>query len=98
MTRWTPGMLLAGFLSVVALWGTAWAQYRPPPRQEPRGAEETDRFQESVDLRRFRDGQIEWNTQELIASGLTALHEDHVKILDEIEELKKAIARLEERQ
>ena len=55
-------------------------------------------FQRSVNPVRFRKGNPEWDTQEMIASGLTALHEEHVRILKEIEELKTAVTKLEKKQ
>ena len=56
-----------------------------------------DSFPQAVDLNRHRKGNPEWDTQELITSGLTALHEEHVQILEELRALKAETARLEKR-
>ena len=72
-------------LLLAAMWGIALAQK----------SGEGDSFYASVDLARFRRGNGEWDTQELIASGLTALHQEHVQILRELGEIKSRIARLE---
>lgn len=85
---------LAGFL-LSMLCAAALAQYRPPPRQEETSKEE-DSFQDAVDLRRFRRGNVDWDTQELIASGLTALHKEHQEILKELRELRYEIQKLKE--
>lgn len=74
--------------------GGAQAQYQRPSTQEK---EESHTFEEAVDLNRFRDGNMAFETQELIASGFKALHEDNLKILKEIEELKVKMRTLEER-
>ena len=58
-------------------------------------AAQEDSFGVAVDLNRFRRGNGEWDTQELVASGLTALHQENVQILREIQEIKSKIARLE---
>lgn len=60
-------------------------------------AAEDGEFSRAVDLKRFRNKNFEWDTQELIASGFTALHEENLKILRELEEIKERIARLEEK-
>lgn len=90
------GWISAGFL-VVWLAGSslALAQYRPPPKKESAPSGE-DSFGAAVDLGRFRKGNVDWNTQELIASGMTALHEEHQRILKELEELKTEIRDLKE--
>jgi hypothetical protein len=54
-----------------------------------------DHFDRSVDLKRFRKGNIGWDTQELIASGMKALHEDHMEILKELKALRADLARIE---
>ncbi len=55
-------------------------------------------FRRAVDLNRFRNKNFEWDTQELIASGLTALHEENRRILKELREIKERIGRLEEKE
>ncbi len=88
----------------------ALAQYRPPPAPKEEPPEE-DTFEEAVDLRRFRKGRIDWDTQELITSGLTALHRENQKILEalaalrtkqdqlikEISHLKETLERIEKK-
>lgn len=91
MTKFAAALLTATLLFVA--WTEARAQYRPPPRQEPQ--EEAAPFEESVDLERFRKGHVGWDTQELLASGLTALHREHEEILKELRELRAAISRLQ---
>lgn len=68
------------------------AQYRPPPAPKEEAKEE-ETF-EAVDLKRFRKGRIDWDTQELIASGLTALHQEHREILKGLEELRTQLGQL----
>ena len=58
-------------------------------------AAQEDPFGAAVDLARFRKGNGEWDTQELVASGLTALHQENVQILKELQDIKSKIARLE---
>ena len=95
MKRWSIGTL-AFSLATVALLGVAQAQYRPS--SSAKGASsESDGFERAVDLKRFRKGTIEWDTQELIASGLSALHREHQQILRELEELRAEGKRLEAR-
>lgn len=74
--------------------GQALADYRPPPKKTAPVREEGD-FERSVDLGRFRKGNLEWDTQELIASGFTALHRENQKILKELAEIKQALAGLQ---
>ena len=61
-------------------------------------AAEDGAFRRAVDLKRFRNKNFEWDTQELIASGLTALHEENRRILKELREIKERIGRLEEKE
>ncbi len=74
--------------SLAALWGVAQADVRPPQKQE-------DRFSHAVDLSRFRKGNTEWDTQALIVSGLTALHEDQVRILEQLDQIESRLKQLE---
>ena len=88
MRNWKlKGFLLAAFL--VAGASVAYGQYRPAPRKDSSKGE--DSFEKAVDLERFRKGNADWDTQELIASGIAALHQDHLRILRELEELKSEI-------
>ncbi len=82
---------------LAALGGLAFGQYRPPPAPGEKESAEGDSFERSVDLKRYRKGSPQWNTQELITSGMTALHEEHLKILRELESLKREIHQLKEK-
>lgn len=55
---------------------------------------EQDRFERAVDLTRFRQGNYEWDTQEFVKSGFTALHEEHVQLLHELAALRAEVATL----
>ncbi len=90
--RWSACAAVLGF---VLLCAEAQAQYRPPPRQEE--PEPADEFGDAVSLKRFRRGSIGWDTQELIASGLTALHKEHLEILKELRELRGKLGELQGR-
>lgn len=95
--RWT-GAAALGLLALAAMEGTARAEYtRPAPAARDGGADEgeEDGFNRAVDLERFRKGNYAWDTQELIASGFTALHKENQRILRELEEIKERIGRLE---
>ena len=85
MKRTLMGMLIFS-MALAALWGVALADYS------------RDNFERAVDLKRFRKGNLEWDTQELISSGMTALHQEHLQILEEIAQLKEAVKRLEAKQ
>ena len=74
--------------------GTAQAEHNPSEKSAATKLS-GDSFQRAVDPGRFRKGNPDWDTQELIASGLAALHEEHAQILKQIEELKTAVSRLE---
>lgn len=79
---------------LLMLWcAAAEGQYRPAPRRDPPASEE-DSFEAAVDLKRHRQGYGEWDTQELIAAGLTALHEEHERILRELEAIKSELKQL----
>lgn len=94
MKHWTFRTALIG-TALALLWGVAHAQYRPAPRKE--APVERDEFGEAVSLQRFRKtGNIAWDTQELIRSGLTALHEEHREILREVEALRGRLQGLED--
>lgn len=60
-------------------------------------AEPTGSFADSVDLSRFRKGNSGWDTQELIASGLTALHEENIRILNKLDQIQSRLERLEKK-
>lgn len=97
MKRFLMGLFLVG---LVGIWlgSIAQAQYRPPPGSRGYDSSEAEgEFSDSVDLDRFRKGNIEWDTQELIASGFTALHREHQEILRQLKEIKAELASLKER-
>ncbi len=85
---------LAGILLSI-LCAAALAEYRPSARQG-KTSQQSDSFRDAVDLERFRKGHEDWDTQALVASGLTALHEEHVQILRELEALRSEIKQLKE--
>ncbi len=88
-------------LTVAIFW--ACGSFYPAPAQsyEQRGSShrpsDDQSFEDSVDLEQFRQGNIEWDTQELIASGMKALHREHQKIVQELEQVKASLKRLEEK-
>ena len=93
--KWkTMGMPALGilFLGVLLAAVTAQAEYLTPSGEA--AGQTGDSFRKTVDPRRFRKGNPDWDTQELIAGGLTALHEEHLRMFKEIEELKSELARL----
>lgn len=98
MKRWRT--IGAGLLFGVILtfgWDLAHAQTRPSSSKKGDSSSQED-FDRAVDLVRFRQGNVEWDTQELIASGLTALHREHVEIREELAKLKAAVERLRAKQ
>lgn len=78
--------------SLAALGGVARAEYRKPS-SEP--AEPPATFEETVDLSRYRKGNLEWDTQELIASGMKALHEEQLRILKKLDRIESRLNELE---
>ncbi|MBI3318317.1 MAG: hypothetical protein HYZ90_04100 [Candidatus Omnitrophica bacterium] len=88
----------AAGLALGLAWAGATAQtYRPAPTSRPRASDqEEESFERSVDLDRFRKGNYGWDTQELVASGLTALHREHEEILKELRGLRRKVEELEE--
>lgn len=92
--------ILAAAVAAAMLSGTALAEYGRSLPADPRGesekpAEESSAFDRAVDLNRFRRGNPEWDTQELIASGLKALHQEHQVLLRQIKALSARIDNLE---
>ena len=91
--KWFAGLLAAAAL---AGWtAPASAAYERSFMSRSEDASESRGGWNAVDLGRFRKGNPDWDTQELAASGFTALHEEHLQILKDIRELKSAIERLE---
>lgn len=75
--------------------GQVWASdgYRRDGRNDP----SADSFDQAVALDRFRTGNAGWDTQELIRSGMSALHREHQQILRELAEIRSELKRLQER-
>lgn len=78
--------------ALATLCGVARAEYKRPSRElaEPAGS-----FEEAVDLSRYRKGNFEWDTQELIASGMKALHEEQLRILETLDRIESRLNKLE---
>ncbi len=74
------------------LWSAARAEYGSSSRTKV-GNEGS--FEEAVDLKKFRQGNPDWDTQELLKSGLTALHREHEQILIRLAEIKASLEQLE---
>ena len=95
MKRFLFGTMI--FVLVFTVFGAGvFAQYRSRSASAEAGVGSDD-FARAVDLERFRKGNEYWDVQELVASGLTALHRDHVRILEQLEGLKAKIKQLEKR-
>ena len=77
--------------SLAALCGVAQAEYQPPPKEKAPLRDSSDRFSDAIDLSRFRKGNYEWDTQALIVSGLTALHEENVRILKKLDQIESRL-------
>ena len=84
------GLLLAGLLV-----GVAGAEYDRPASEKNRIYSDNAGFEEAVNLKKFRKGNPEWDTQELMVSGFSALHREQVQILKELAELRASVDRLE---
>lgn len=96
MKRFWRGAMVLG-LVLTAAGGVAQAQYSRS-REEERRVEALERaFSGAVDPNRFRTGNPDWDTQEMLASGLTALHAEHLRILEELEQLKRELRQLQGR-
>ena len=78
--------------ALTALCGVARAEYRRPSRGP---AAEPATFEEAVDLSRYRKGHSDWDTQELIAGGLKALHEEQLRILEKMDRIESRLNELE---
>jgi hypothetical protein len=88
-------VLAAAVIGLALVGNAAQAQYRPPPASREEVSSGGDGFDEAVSLKRFRKGNEDWDTQELVASGMKALHQEHVRILKELAEIKAALRELE---
>ncbi len=58
-------------------------------------AQRSDGFDQAVDLDKFRKGNPDWDTQELIASGFREIHQENIKILQELRDLKSVVGGLQ---
>lgn len=78
--------------ALATLCGVARAEYKRSSREpsEPAGS-----FEEAVDLSRYRKGNLEWDTQELIASGMRALHKEQLRILEKLDRIESRLNELE---
>lgn len=92
MRRWMIGIGVLS-LGLAGFPGAAQAQYRPSPRREE--SPEAETFDDAVNLKRFRKGNIGWDTQELIASGMKALHEEQIRILKKLDRIESRLNELE---
>ena len=88
------GQMVLGAALLFSWCAAGWAQYQAVPRGEEE-APERDTFSDAVDLKHYRKGNLEWYTQELIASGLTALHKEHIEILDALGRMQARLERME---
>ena len=93
MRRWILG---AAFCAAIAMAGVAAAEYdyASSSSEKVRAASPTDSFERAVDLSRFRKGNYEWDTQEYLRSGFTALHGEHLQLLKELAALRAEVERL----
>ena len=78
--------------ALAALGGVARAEYKKPSSGP---AESPATFEEAMDLSRYRKGNLEWDTQELIASGMKALHEEQLRILEKLDRIESRLNELE---
>ena len=76
--------------------GISQAEYRKEPSTRSNLTEE-ETSQGIIDLKRYRKGNYEWDTQEMIAAGFNTLHRENQRILEELHALKTEIARLKEK-
>ena len=76
---------------LAALCGVARAEYQRPSRAPAEPAT----FDEAVDPSRYRKGHSDWDTQELIAGGLKALHEEQMRILEKLDRIESRLNELE---
>lgn len=95
MIRWMMSLMLCGVIAI-AVARRADAQYDDRPSASDRGsvASKSGSFERAVDLTRFRKGNYEWDTQEYLKSGFTALHEDHAQVLRELTAIRAELERL----
>ena len=95
MRRWIMGAAFCAAITMTMA-GVAAAEYgyASSSAEKARAASTTDSFDRAVDLSRFRKGNYEWDTQEYLRSGFTALHGEHLQLLKELAALRAEVARL----
>ena len=76
---------------VAGLWGIARAE----GGASRKSAEPAETFDETVDPSRFRKGNPDWDTQNLIANGMKALHEEQIRILDKLGRIESRLEKLD---
>ncbi len=89
MKRWMMGALVVLIFLGISRGVALSAERR-------RGASKQDNFNSAVNLKKFRTGNPDWDTQELVSSGLTALHQEHLRILEELDKLRAQISDIED--
>ena len=98
MKHLAKGLAPLGAAVCAFLWATGvYAEYQSPKTGSSRSSSQDSKFEDAVDLARFRKGNPDWDSQRLVVSGLTALHQEHQQILKELEEMKSAMRKLAER-
>ena len=90
------GAVFLGALCLVLGGSIAQAEYARSS-SERSGYSDQEGSDRIIDLKRFRKGNYEWDTQEMISAGFNALHQENVKILNELGELKSQVAKLKEK-
>ncbi len=94
----SKGILVFFLLAIVlSIGGIVQAQTYHARSMKKETVPEVDDFEQSVDLARFRRGNFEWDTQELVASGFKAVHRDSVQMAKRIEKLENQISELKNR-
>jgi len=89
MTRWIMSAVLCAAITVVVVCdATAQYDYQPSASEKARTSSTSESFERAVDLSRFRKGNYEWDTQEYLRSGFTALHGEHLQLLKEVAALR----------
>lgn len=81
----------------LGFWNIAQAQYRPPPSPKEEVSAREEPTGDALNLKHFRKGTYDWDTQEMIISGFNTLHRENARISKEIGELKAEIAKLKEK-
>ncbi len=89
-----PAVFLSFTLILVCVGFLYAAEYRSSYR-EKKSDYDGGSSEQLFDPAQFRKGNPEWDTQEQIAGGFKALHEENMKILKELKELKAVVERRE---